>query len=991
MAATPPVSLSVGDRRHGFVVERVEAVPEARATAIQAIHEKSGARLLHLASDDSENLFTIAFRTPPPDDTGLPHILEHTVLCGSKRYPVKDPFVELLKTSLATFLNAMTYADKTVYPCASMNRRDFYNLAGVYCDAVFHPNITRAHFEQEGHHLDFATPGDAESALIVKGIVYNEMKGAYSDLDGVIDREELRSICPDNAYGLDSGGDPEAIPSLSYEAFVDFHRRYYHPSNAFLFTYGDLDPVGHMEFLDKEYLAAFDRIEIDTTIQPQPRWDRPRAATIPYPLGAHEDPARKSAVVLNYLAGDATDPLRTLAMHVLAYYLVGNAASPLRKALIDSHLGEELTGSGFYDWSRDTVFTVGLKGTDPEKAEAIADLVRETCAAEAARGLDAAKLEAAFHRLRLASCEIGSSYPIRLMDRVYRGWLYEADPLNYLRIRTRLEELLAAVAATPRYLEDLLVETIAENPHHALLTFVPDKELTTRQEAAFAARMAATQATLDAEARAAIATRAAELEAMQNAPNPPEALATLPTLSLADVPKEPLDFATHEEEIAGRPLLTPEVFGGGLSYLKIGFDLRGLPEEFYDDVPIYTALFAKVGAAGLDYVAMAEREAACCGGVAASEMATGRVEDPDFCRPRLSVSCRALDDRLPAMLSLLRDRLTACDFGDRERVRDVLLQARLHRRSELVSHGSDFARRYAARHLSRNAALNERFLGVTHLRRLEAILDAGEAGLEALIERMEWIRHFLQARGRTTFAAIGTEASLERIRAWAGELLAGMRDETPPVDAGPFAGAHETREALATPADVAFVARALPVVPGSHPDAPALVLLGLQLSFGYLWNEIRAKRGAYGAHASYNALLGVLSLTSYRDPYIVETLATYGETAKHVTEAMALDPAAVEQAIIGTVKTLDRPWRPSEALRIAMMRHYSGDTPAFRAQFRERLLSLTGEDLRRVAAEVIAPALANAPTCVLSSREKLVAANQALAEADVAPLAIEDI
>ncbi len=292
-SSMPTATLQEGDKRAGFTVSSVTPLPDLRAVAYLLAHEKSGAHLLHLHNEDPENLFTIAFRTPPPDSTGLPHILEHTVLCGSKKYPVKDPFVELLKKSVATFLNAMTYPDKTVYPCASMNEKDFFNIMDVYCDAVFHPLITEKHFKQEGHHLDFAEPGNPKSPLTIKGIVYNEMKGALSDLDGIIQHKTGRGIFPDNAYGLESGGDPEAIPDLTYEQFVDFYRAYYHPTNGLIFLYGNIPTERHLAFLDEKYLSGFDRLSIDTAIAPQPQWSEPVHETVPYPVGPNEDGAQQ--------------------------------------------------------------------------------------------------------------------------------------------------------------------------------------------------------------------------------------------------------------------------------------------------------------------------------------------------------------------------------------------------------------------------------------------------------------------------------------------------------------------------------------------------------------------------------------------------------------------------------------------------------------------------------------------------------------------------
>ncbi len=985
----PTVDLQAGQQVHGFTVTRVTPVEDVRAVAVELTHLKSGAQVMHVHADDPENLFAVGFRTPPPDDTGLPHILEHSVLCGSERYPVKDPFVELLKTSLATFLNAMTYPDKTVYPCASMNEKDFFNLVGVYCDAAFFPRITEMHFKQEGHHLDFEEPGNPQSPLIVKGIVYNEMKGAYSDLDGTIGREESRRICPDNAYGKDSGGNPEAIPELTYAQFEAFHETYYHPANARIFIYGDIPTEKHLAFLDKEYLARFDRIDIDTNIGEQPRWTEPVRDTLPYPIGENEDPKGKTAVTLTWLTNDVADAVTTLAMNVVEYYLLGNAAAPLRKALIDSKFGEELTHAGYADYQRDAFFTVGLKGAEPDRADKIVGLVMDVLRYEIEAGFEAEKLEAAFHRLELASQEIGSAYPLRLMDRVYRSWLYEQDPTHHLRIRQRLAELREHYRSEPRFFESVAAKMLLENPHYAVLTFLPDKRFSREREEKFRARMDELRAKLSDQDVARIVEEARELEAMQGTPNPPEALATLPKLTLQDVSPDPLPLDTEVLAVNGRPLLATDVFSSGLCYLNLAVDLRGLDDELYDYLPLFTEALSKMGAEGCDFVAMAEREAACCGGIHASVSANGRFDDPAHLQPFLTVSTRCLERKFGDMLGVLDDRLLRFDPTDVERLKDVILQGKVHWRSRVVPSGNRFAALRAARYLSRNAALAERFSGITQVRLFEKLAAIFDKERDGLIEKLSRIRDFLHARGRFTASIVAPDRAADGLRQWYGDFLALLRDDTPPAMDGDYMKVQQAqREGVALPAAVAFVASVFPAVPPTDELAPALLLLGQHLSYGYLWQEIRAKRGAYGAHAHYTGYNGVWGYFSYRDPCIVETLQAYAGVADHVVNEMDLSPAGVEQAVIGTVKTLDRPIRPGDAVGAAMARYLGGEDDAFRADFRRRLLSLTGEQIRRAAEEVLRPGFANAPVCVVSSREKLEAANAVLGEK---ALAVEDL
>jgi len=977
----PKVLLSAGDEPHGFIVEEVTPLPDIRCVAYQMTHQKSGACALHLHADDPENLLAIAFRTPPPDHTGLPHILEHTALCGSRKYPVKDPFVELLKTSLATFLNAMTYPDKTVYPCASMVERDFFNLAGVYCDAVFHPLLTEEHFKQEGHHFDFEEPGDTDSPLAIKGIVYNEMKGAYSDLDGIIYRDMAAGICPDNAYGYDSGGNPDYIPELTYEQFVRFHQTYYHPVNALVFLYGSISTEAHLEFLDQACLGKFDRLEMDTSIASQPRWSAPSRATHPYPIGQEDDPKGKTAVVMTFLTNDVTDATRSLSMNILDYYLLGNAASPLRKALIDSKLGQELTSSGYMDWQRDTLFTVGLKGAEPEHTDAIVELVQSVCTRLAEEGLEKEKIEAAFHRLELSSSEIGGMYPLRLMDRVYNSWLYDCDPLYHLRLKEHLAELRSRYETEEGFFEKQLRELIVENPHHTVYTYVPDKDYMAKKEEAAREKMVSVKADMSKGVLTRIAEEAAELDKVQSQPNSPEALATLPKLSLSDIPPEPFELDTTRHGIAGVPVLYTDIFSNGLSYVNLAFDLSGIDDELIDFLPLYTEAFRKMGAGDDDYVRMAEREAASTGGVGAGVSASGRVDDADHVQPFLTVSSRALDAKLPDMLEVLSDKILRGDLTDLDRLKDVILQGRVGRRSSIVSSGSHFASLYAARNLSRNCCIEERLGGVTQIQLFDKLADNFDSMRGEVVGKLARIREFFQSGPRLTASFVGGEQQFATLKEYLADLIGGLRDESPPTETSEFAQATGARDGIATPADVAFVARAFPAVGRDHPDAPVLLLLGTNLSFGYLWDQIRVKGGAYGAHAGYNALNGTFTYSSYRDPFIKETLDAYRGVADHIENSMDLSPEGVEQAIIGTVKALDRPIRPGQAVGAALGRYLNGDSLEARKRFRTRLLELTGDDLRRVSREILGPALERSPVCVLSSREKLTAANESL-EAD---------
>ena len=965
--------LRKGDRLHGFEVKKVSEIGDVRSIAIELEHVKSGAKLLHLLNDDVENLIAIALRTPPEDDTGLPHILEHTVLCGSEKYPVKDPFVELLKTSLATFLNAMTYPDKTVYPCASMNEKDFFNIASVYCDAVFKPLITEKHFKQEGHHFDFAQTQEGEEELIIKGIVYNEMKGAYSDLDGTIDKYESAELFTDNEYGNDSGGDPDKIPQLTYENFVNFHKKYYHPTNSYIFIYGNIETEKHLAFLSKNYLDKYERIAIDTSIKEQSFWDEPRQKTISYPASTDDTPETKSAVTLSWFTDQSKDAVKSLAMNVLDDYLLGNAGAPLRKAIIDSKLGEDLTNAGYADYQRDTFFSVGIKGTGSDKGEDFLKVVLETCQAEVDKGVNKEMIDAAFHHLEMSALSIPSQYPLRLMDRVYRSWLYDEEPTYNLNLRQKLQKLSDLYKLDERYFEKLITEKIIENPHRLLLTFVPDHEYNSRKDKEFKEKMAAVRSQLSEVDVSRIKNEAKELEIMQQSGNTPEALATLPKLSRNDVSKLPLEFEYDKVDCESGYIMDNKIYTGGLNYVHISINLSDLAGEMLEYLPVFAEVLGKVGAGGLDYATFAQKEVACSSGVSASVEVSGKFAGTDVAIPYLNLSVRGAERKLSQMLEVLRERLLDFDLSDVDRIKDIILQARVGRKAAIVGQGHTYASVYAGKNISQNLYLKELLLGVAPIRLFDKLAE--EFSAEKLIAILDKIREKILDAGRFDLSIAGSEESRKQIMSWYKDLLNSIgkkdfsREDRPSLIIKPVAN---TAVGLAVPADVAFVARALPAVSSTSELAPALALLSQNLSYGYLWNEVRAKRGAYGCKAGALMQAATYMLASYRDPCILETLETYSSILSYITEEMDLSDTAIEQAVIGTIKNFDVPFRPAQVVVTAMAQLHSEVTYEERLKFRTDLLNVGKQTIISAAEKVFsADAFAKSAVCVLSSREKL--------------------
>ena len=965
-----------GEQIHGFTIDAVTPLTELNVTAVRATHDRSGAQLLHLHGEDAENLMAVGFRTPPHDSTGLPHILEHTVLCGSRRYPVKDPFVELLKTSLATFLNAFTYPDRTVYPCASMNRRDFFNAASVYLDAVFHPNITEMHFKQEGHHFDFERKGDPSSPLTVTGIVYNEMKGVYSSLDGCMWRA-TEALYPDTPYGFDSGGDPDVIPSLTYAQFVDFHRRYYHPSNARIFLYGDIPTREHLAFLDREALGAYGRIDIDSAIPSQPRWTAPRRVTVPYPAAAADRPEEKSAFALAWLCSELTDAATTFAWEILGAYLLGHEGSPLHKALMDSGLGGEVAFSGHIAHRRQTMFAVGMKDTAPDRVEAIEQRVRGTLEDIASRGLDPERLESCFHQCEIGVRSLPQNYPLVLMDRVFNAWTYDADPLLLLRAREHLADLRRR-AADPDYFPRLIRAGLLDNPHVLGMLFVPDADLTARRERERAARFAAAKTGMSPADLDRIAREAAELDAMQAAPNTAGALATLPRLHPSDVPVEPPALEIEHGSAAGRPWERARLFANGLSHLSIAIDLSGLAEEDYPWLPLYAEALSGMGAAGRGYDAMAEREAAATGGISARVGLGGHFHDPALARPYLYLATSCLDERADRMLDVLGERWFQPDFHDPKRLKDIIVQEAIRRRESVVEQGNAHAGLYAARGLSAAAFRAEQFGGVTQARLMRSLAEQVDRDADQIEARLRALHRQLRGAWRVHAAFAGGDAAAAaahtRMEAW---LSAAPAESAPDARAAVRTAAPAV-EGIAVPSGVAFVAQAFPAVPAADPRAPALLVLSNQLTYGYLWSEVRVRRGAYGCSARYDQGMGQMVLSSFRDPCIAETLETYRGMARHVLRDMDLSPDAVDQQVIGAFKSLDAPMRPARAVSLALSWHLTGVRDEDRAAFRAGLRATRADDLRRAASDILEPALADAPVAIVAGRDQLEAARPAL-------------
>lgn len=973
MPGTPGETLQAGQHIDGFEVKDV--VETLQGVVYRIEHSKSGARILHLHNTDAENLFSISFPTPPPDDTGVAHILEHAVLAGSRKYPVREPFFEMIKMSMATFINAMTGYDKTYYPVASNVKKDLFNLAEVYFDAVFHPLLTEQTFKREGHHLAPADKDEPTGDLAISGIVYNEMKGAFSSPESLLYRRLIRSLLPDTIYGNESGGHPDAIPDLTYEGLKEFHGTYYHPSNGYFFLYGDIPTRDYLAFLGDK-LDVFDAQTIRPGMTRQPRWDRPQLLEDGYPIGENDSLEEKTYLALQWLTGDATNPEMVVLMRVLNLILLGNEGAPLKKAVVDSKLGSDLIASGDSSAGLESTYGVGIKGSEPDRMEAFAALVTETLSQIAEDGIEPDRAEAAFQQAAYHYLEILPMFPLHALRRVLSTWIYGVDPVSFLDMGAHLSAARERFEAEPDLFSRLIREQLLENRHRLDLVLKPDPDLQARMDGAFQDDMKDRRARLTDEQMQQVAADAEELDRLNGTPNSPEALARLPQLAVGDLPRELTHIPTQVEDVDGVELLRNDVPANGVSYLILDFDLQGLPEALWPYLPRYTEGVRKLGAAGMGYEEMAHRIAANTGGISCTPIFTTHGADADRSLLRLRFSLKTLDEQMVPALGVLQDLLFAIDPNDSARLRDVLVQSLARYRTGMVHDGSNTAYYHAGRGLNPEAYLSELVNGLPQLDLCERLSGGFEAEQGDLMEKIEAIRDFLLNRGRLAVSFTGSDGAFQSVREalsdWNGRMDGASIVDTP-IGFAPFD--RPPCEGLAGPVQVAHCARMVPAPHYAHSDETLLRVGTHLVRMDYILSEIRFKGNAYGAWFSYDALGRMLYFGSYRDPHVARTLEVFDGVADFV-RAANWTQTDIDRAIIATAKYEEQPIRPSEATSRALYRHLSGITPRVREEHYAQLREATPGEVRRALLDLLDESYDRGAVCVVSSREKLEAANR---------------
>lgn len=958
------------DARIGnYRVVRSAPLPHLNGTYHELLHEPTGARHIHIACPDDNNAFAVAFPTVPEDSTGIAHILEHVVLAGSERYPVRDPFFAMGPRSLSTFMNAMTWPDRTVYPFATRNPKDYHNLLEVYLDACFFPTISYDSFRQEGWRYQFAELDNPASPLGYEGVVFNEMKGSMSSPASVMYREIGQAIFPNLTYAHNSGGDPRYIPDLSWEALKAFHARHYHPSNAYFYTYGNLPLEGTLETIEQQVLRRFSKIDPQTAIPDQPRFSRPVRREATYPIAPGEPLAKKAQVWVGWKTAFVGNEVEILGLSVLERVLLANAASPLRKALIESKLGEALAdGTGLEADFREAVFGAGLKGIDPEDAPAVEEIILNTLREQAEQGLDRAMVDAAIHRMELESREVsnaGMPYALKVFFQLAMPYLNGGDPYLALQFDAALEGLEAERAKGP-FLEGLIRKYLLDNPHRATILLKPDPQMTERLEAEERSRLEAIRAALSDAQVQEIIQEAQALKARQEAP---EDLSVLPTLEISDIPMTLEDVPHRVRESAGNTLgLFPQPTNG-ISYLDLQFEVAGLPDDLKDLLPLFAFVVPRMGAGKSSYLEMAERIEAHTGGIGAAVGLRTLPGDAEAFNQKFTLSGKALYRNHGEFLAILRDLLTDLKW-EPSHLKNLLGQLKAGFEARVVQAGHLFAWYLAEAQFGGKFSLQARWEGLEQLATLKRLAGLDEAGLGALVDDLERIRQYLFRRAKVNVCVTSEEKELGGLEARVQELLEALPERSLLEEKTILPSAQLHPQARTTAVPVAYNAKVWRTVPYDHPDAPALMVLAQLLRTEYLHKEVREKGGAYGGFAVTRPESGTFALLSYRDPHVVRTFQVYGGIFEFL--GRDLEAEKLKEAILGAAGDVDPLLSPDNKGRVRFFSDLAGYTLDKKMRFKQRMLEVRFSDLRRVAETYLQ---GEAALAVVTGEEKIREAN----------------
>ena len=938
------MNIKVNDERFGFRLKKISEVPEINSKTYEFEHVKTGAKLFYVAADDDNKVFYIAFRTPPKDDTGAAHIVEHSVLCGSRKYPLKEPFVELAKGSLNTFLNAMTYPDKTVYPVASRNAKDFRNLEDVYLDAVFYPVMldTPEILMQEGHHFEIENP---DEPLTYSGVVYNEMKGAFSSPDDILARKAMHEIFPQNCYQYESGGDPEAVPNLTQEDFVKFHQKFYHPSNSYIYLYGDIDIDEQLEYLDKEYLSAFEKIEVDSEVEKQPIFTKMKRVREVYPIGEEEDAEKKTFLSLNLLTGDVTDSETMLGLEILNHALFVSPAAPLKQALLDSRLGQDVDSGLTADLLQPT-FQITLNGSEQEHTEKFYDLLISEIKKLIDNGIDKTLLQASLNlfEFRLREADFGFM-PKGLIYGLHslRTYIYDQDPTIFIRYEKDLATLKEGL--NKNYFENLLKKYFLENPHKVLVTLAPDKKAGDEREKRLSAKLEKIKSGMSAKEIEKVIATTQKLKERQQSPETPEALETIPLLKLSDIRKEAEKLPLKFRDLDGTRILDSNIDTHGIIYLIFFFDAQKVPQNKIFHAFILSELLGQLDTKKHSYNDLANLINLNIGGFSGFIRADSKNGEPDSFMPRMKVYAKCLSSKMKETCEILSEIFTETVFTNKKRIREILEQMKIGIELNLQASATSIISSGISSSYSKTGAYNNE-AGLPLYKFLKNLLKDFDENFDGFVKDLKSIYPRLANRNGLTVSVTTTDELYREFVPHLSGLLKNLPvDEFPRVEYDyPL---KSENKGLYSQSRVQYVGKGANFINLGYKYLGQLNVLETILRYEYFWTKIRVQGGAYGAFVNFSRSGGMF-FGSYRDPNLKETLDVFDATADFIRNFDVTDREN-DKYIIGTMSKIDKPLTPSIKGQLAAEFCLQNITYEDRQKSRDEILATRQKDIRDLA------------------------------------------
>ncbi|ORX53065.1 hypothetical protein DM01DRAFT_1322754 [Hesseltinella vesiculosa] len=936
---TEKASLRVGQELHGYRVQQVRRIPELELTAVALEHEATGAKHLHIDREDSNNVFAVGFHTPVEDSTGVPHVLEHTTLCGSERYPVRDPFFKMLNRSLATFMNAFTASDFTMYPFATTNKIDYDHLRSVYLDAVFHPRLTNMDFSQEGWRLEHKVPGDASTPIQFKGIVYNEMKGQTSDTNYLFYSRAQEAMYPGTAYAFSSGGDPPCITDLTHDQLVQFHKTHYHPSNARFYTYGNFPLENHLEYIGN-YLKGFDRsapVEANKVVQP---WSQPKVIQSSCALDPMSPSDKQTRLSVSFLANDVTDTFETFSMRLLSYLLLDGHASPMYKALIETNLGSEFSANTGYDsYTRMSSLSIGLQGVKNDDVEKVQETIRSVLEKSKQEGFDPKRIEAAIHQMELGQKHKTADFGLSIMNGVFGGWFNQVNPLNVLEINKNIDRLRTEMAQG-NFFESRIDKYLLNNTHKLTYIMQPVANYTAGLTQEEDARLAKHVDALTDVDRIQILDQGKALQANQDKV---EDLSCLPTLSLSDIATKTKRYALEHTGLCNVPVQWRVTGTNEITYFRAISNLPPLSDELKMYLPLFCDSLLSLGTKTQSMAEIDEEIRLYTGGLRASPMISTNHSDIDVMEESIALTGNCLDRNIDKMYSILLKLVQHTNFDDVEKLKTLIIGNASGMVNSIADAGHAFARTYAGSTLTSTLHVTEKMRGMTQVNFMNALANIED--LSSVSAKLKEIAQLVLKQDTMRVAVTCGSDAISKNETALLSFLEALDDTHSGVKApASVFSPHYSRTFFPLPFSVNFSAKCFRGVPYTHDDGGKYQVLASLMTQHYLHREIREKNGAYGGGASFAGLNGVLSFYSYRDPNTLETLSTYDHALQWASQRDFTDQEMTE-AKLSIFQSVDSPQSVSEE---GMLQFVYGISDEMRQWRREQLLSVTQADIRQV-------------------------------------------